>query len=76
MLESYGKTVLVRDCLHWVGLCRKPAAGGTIALVSPELCKSGEIGDGELAQWLKALTALVEDPGSVLSIHMAANHYR
>jgi hypothetical protein len=28
---------------------------------------------GEMAQWLRALTALPEDPGSILSPHMAAH---
>ena len=30
---------------------------------------------GEMAQWLKALTALPEDPGSILSTHIAAHNY-
>ena len=29
---------------------------------------------GEMAQWLRALTALPEDPGSILSTHMAAHN--
>ena len=31
-------------------------------------------GTGEMAQWLRALTALSEDPGSIPSTHMAAHN--
>ena len=37
--------------------------------------KSTLVGAGEMAQWLKALTALREDPGSVLSTYTAAHNY-
>jgi hypothetical protein len=32
------------------------------------------IGAGEVAQWLKALAALPENPGSIPSTHMAADN--
>ena len=31
-------------------------------------------GAGEMAQWLRALSALAEDPGSIPSTHMVAKN--
>ena len=35
--------------------------------------KSYNVGAGELAQWLRALAALPEDPGSISSTHMVGH---
>jgi hypothetical protein len=31
-------------------------------------------GDGQMTQWLKTLAAILEDPGSIPSIHTAAHN--
>ena len=36
--------------------------------------KMGSIGAGEMAQWLKALTVLPEDLGSMTRIHMVSHN--
>jgi hypothetical protein len=33
------------------------------------------LGAGEMAEWLRSLAALPEDPGLISSTHMAANNY-
>ena len=38
------------------------------------LLEKGADGVGEVAQWLRALAALPEDPGSIPSTHMTAHN--
>ena len=37
--------------------------------------KNGEFGAGETAQWLRAVTPLPEDLGSISRTHMVAHNY-
>jgi hypothetical protein len=37
--------------------------------------KENNVGAGEMAQWLRALTALPEDPSSIPSNHMVAHNH-
>ena len=49
-----------------------PTEPGTLLLLTLQFLACGA---GEKAQWLRALAALSEDPGSVPSTHMVANNH-
>ena len=44
--------------------------------IAPRILTEDDIEAGEMAQWLRALTAIPEDPGSNTSTHMAAHNSR
>jgi hypothetical protein len=39
------------------------------------MVKKQTLGAGEIVQWLRALTDLPKDPGSIRSTHMAVHNY-
>ena len=58
---------------HLCAFClrmREPGFLWVLAVKSPAL-KSHKRRAGEMAQWLRALAAVPEDPGSIFSNHMA-----
>lgn len=47
-----------------------------MAFFTPALVKKPKQGPGQMAPWIRALVALLEDPGSVPTTHMRASNQR